>query len=102
MTKIEEKIVSTKTNSIDIRNYMPEILNIRKNTLKFSISDQEELSDLLEIIFGQRLTNTNDNISIGFCDNKNYSSLIQLRHMGKAYNIYSRVSDNKLRTNLRG
>ena len=101
MTKTNETtIVSTKANSIDIRDYMPQILAISKHTLKFSISNQEELSDLLDVMFGQRLTNTNDNISLGFCDNKNYSSRIQLRHNGKCYTIYSNVSDNKLRQNL--
>lgn len=103
MTKAVENnnVVETRVNRIDVRDYMPQILAIRKNTLKFSISNQEELSDLLDIMFGQRLTNTNDNISIGFCDNKNYNSLIQVRHGGKAYTIYSNVPDNKLRQNLK-
>ena len=102
MTKTaENNTVATKSNSIDIRDYMPQILAIKKNTLKFSISNQEELSDLLEVMFGERLTNTNDNISIGFCDNKNYQSRLQLRHNGKFYTIYSNVSDNKLRVNLK-
>lgn len=102
MTKTaENNTVVGRVNNLDIRDYMPEILNIRKNTLKFSISNQEELSDLLEIMFNQRLTNNNDNIHIGFCDNKNYNSMIQVKHNGKAYTIYSRVSDSKLRTNLK-
>lgn len=103
MTKTaENNTVATRVNTIDIRDYMPQILAIKKNTLKFSISNQEELSDLLDVMFGERLTNTNDNISIGFCDNKNYHSRIQLRHNGKFYTIYSNVSDSKLRMNLKG
>ena len=102
MTKVNEtNTVATRVNTIDIRDYMPQILAIKKNTLKFSISNQEELSDLLDVMFGQRLTNTNDNVSVGFCDNKNYNSRIQLRHNGKFYTIYSNVSENKLRTNLK-
>ena len=103
MTKatVENNNVETRANRIDVRDYMPQILAIRKNTLKFTISNQEELSDLLDVMFGQRLTNTNDNISIGFSDNKNYNSLIQVKHNGKAYNIYSNVPDNKLRQNLK-
>ena len=88
MTKTaENNTVATRVNTIDIRDYMPQIL---------------ALSDLLDVMFGERLTNTNDNISIGFCDNKNYNSRIQLRHNGKFYTIYSNVSDSKLRTNLKG
>jgi len=102
MTKVNENnTVATRVNTIDIRDYMPQILAIKKNTLKFSISNQEELSDLLDVMFGERLTNTNDNVSVGFCDNKNYNSRIQLRHNGKFYTIYSNVSENKLRTNLK-
>ena len=83
-----------------LKEVMPVVLGIKKDTLKFHISDQEKLSDALDLIFGQRLTNVNDNLTIGFCNNKFYNSLIQLRHNGRVYSIYSNVSENKLRLNL--
>lgn len=97
MTKTEV----TTNNTLNIKEYMPAILAIKKNTLKFNISSQEELSDLMEVMFNQRLTNTNENISMGFSDNKNYRSRFQLRAAdGKVYTIYSNVQDAKLRQNL--
>ena len=88
------------TGKLDIRKYSRDILAIKKNTLKLSISDQEELSDLMEILFDQRLTNTNENVAVAFNNSNRYNSLIQVKAYGKVYLIYSQVSESKLKTNL--
>lgn len=93
--------IKTKANrTFDISKYAREILGVKKNTLKFSISDQEELSDLMEVLFEQRLTNTNDNVQVGFNNSSRYNSLLQVKAYGKVYFIYSQVSESKLKTNL--
>ena len=100
-TMTTTKNETARVNTLDIREYMPQILAIKKNTLKFSISKIEELSDLTEILFNQRITNINENISVGFSDNKNYQSKFQLRAQGKIFTIYSNVSDSKIRAALK-
>ena len=88
------------TSKLDIRKYSRDILAIKKNTLKLSISDQEELSDLMEMLFDQRLTNTNENVAVAFNNSNRYNSLVQVKAYGKVYLIYSQVSESKLKLNL--
>lgn len=95
-----EKITTKTGKEFNPKNYVREILAIKKNTLKLSISDQEELSNLIEFLFNQRLTNINENVMVAFNNSNRYNSLLQIKSGDKIYFIYSQVSENKLRTNL--
>ena len=94
------KMMNANVQTANLADYARDILNIRKNTIKFSISDIEVLSDVLGQLFGERIDNKTEMVNLLFNDSKFASSAIQVKAYGKIYKIYSHVPESKIRQQL--
>lgn len=81
-----------------VNQYGKAFVKSRKGEIKLGISDVNRLNDLLEIFFGQRLTNISDRIIRTYNDKpKNWQSELIIRDTdGSVFKIYSLVSEYKI------
>lgn len=81
-----------------VKTYGKAFVKSRKGEIKLSINDVNKLNDLIELMFGTRLSNISENIFKTFNDKpRNWNSELVIKDPdGSVFKIYSNVPEYKL------